>query len=144
MITATVDQLAVSSFGTFHTGHSGTTPAATGNEFDEELVDTVDDFLDMFGESVQYWSCEPLAEPRSIVAVVDRDPPANVDGLSHGTAPRLTIRVANSASLGISSTELDCGGDCIEMAVRIGETVKRKRIVKMLKQDAGMLTLELN
>ena len=111
------------------------------NEFDQALIDSKDDFLTTFGETVVYWP--RTGGSREITAIVGRDRPDDLDGVPHGQAPRLTINVANDETDGISSSEVDKGGDKVELAVKIGETAQQRRITKILYQDAGMMKLEL-
>lgn len=111
------------------------------NEFDQELIDTAPDFLSTFGETVTYYP--KAGGSREITVVVTREQPADLDGAPHGQAPRLTIAVANDATTGISSSEVDTGGDEVKLARRIGETAINRRITKLLSQDAGMIELEL-
>ena len=111
------------------------------NEFDQMLIDTNADFLAVFGETVTYWLAS--GGSRSITAVVDRERPADLDGAPHGSAPLLVIEVANDSTTGISSDEVDTGGDKIEVAVRIGESAQKRLIKKIISQDAGMMRLEL-
>jgi len=111
------------------------------NEFDQALIDSTDDFLTTFGESVTYWPNG--GGSREITAVVSRDRPDDLDGAPHGQAPRLTITVANDDTKGISSSEVDTGGDKVALQVKIGESTQQRRITKILSQDAGMMKLEL-
>jgi hypothetical protein len=52
------------------------------------------------------------------------------------------VHVANNATTGITSEELDCGGDMVEFAIRVGEPVTRRSIVRLLSHDEGMVVLE--
>jgi len=111
------------------------------NEFDQALIDSRADFLEVFGESVTYY---PRAGgSRSITAIVNRERPETVDGAPHGSAPLLIIEVANDSTTGISSDEIDLGGDKVKLAVRIGKTTQQRVIRKILSQDEGMMKLEL-
>jgi hypothetical protein len=51
------------------------------------------------------------------------------------------VRVANDSTTGISSAELDTGGDQIELAPRIGETPIKKSVQYLTEHDEGMLVL---
>lgn len=105
------------------------------------MIDTAPEFLSTFGETVTYYP--KAGGSREITAVVTRGQPAELDGAPHGHADRLTIQVANDATTGISSDEVDTGGDEVKLARRIGETAANKRITKLISQDAGMMELEL-
>lgn len=111
------------------------------NEFDQGLIDTAPDFQTVFGETVTY---KPRGGgTRSISAVVNREQPAGLDGAPHGHAPVVTIEVINDSTTGISSDEVDCGGDNVNLAVRIGDTPQDRPIVNAISMDAGMMRLEL-
>ena len=111
------------------------------SEFDQALIDTAAEFTDTFAESVTYYP--KAGGSRAISAVVTRQQPAEVDGAPHGHAPKLSVHVINDATTGISSAELDTGGDEINVAVRTGDTATRRRITKIISIDAGMMELEL-
>ena len=112
------------------------------SEFDDELIATRADHISVFGESVKY---KPTGGggSRTINAVVQRGRPEGLDGADYGHSPLATIFVENNNTTGIASSEIDTGGDMVEYAVRIGETVEDRRITKIVQQDAGMLELEL-
>jgi len=106
-------------------------------------------FLDTaaFAEEVTY--CPRLFQQgdtrpdRTINAVVMRETMANVAEDGGATVlPVFEVHVANSATLGISSTELDTGGDQIEFAARDGMDATKRSIVRLVTQDHGMLVLE--
>ena len=106
-------------------------------------------FLTDFSETVTYHPAS--GESRQIKAVVDRSPPADLPGAPAGAlAPKATIAVANRATAisddtigGISTSELDTGGDMIALAVRIGQDPTQRPLKRVVNQDAGMITLEV-
>jgi len=106
-------------------------------------------FLKEFGEEITYTPSN--GSPRAILAIVDRNPPEDIpEAPVGGMQKSITIQVANrSTSIsdddvgGISSAELDTGGDTVTLAVRIGGTPQVRPIAKLLEQDAGMLQLEV-
>jgi hypothetical protein len=55
--------------------------------------------------------------------------------------PVYEVHVANSSTVGISSDELDLGGDQIELPPRDGKTAEKRTITQLLTQDTGMLVL---
>lgn len=80
--------------------------------------------------------------PRVINAIVDRNPvaptPAGVD------APLMLVWVDNDDTTGISSAELDRGGDRIELAQVIGKTpLVQRTINRIVRQTTGFLQLEV-
>ena len=112
------------------------------NDNDAELIATAEDFVNSAGEDIVY---KPKAGgTRAIKAVVTRFPPAVIDGAPQGTAPKVEIHVVNSTTIGISSNEIDRGGDMVTIAKLISETPADRPIVKVLSQDAGMMKLEIN
>lgn len=107
--------------------------------------DTALAFLDADGfgaESVVY--TKPGGATRTIKAIVNRTPPENYQGVQAGVAELL---VANNSTTGISSAEIDFGGDSITLAVDIGKSAVMYGIHKPRDgqnwQDAGMLRLLL-
>jgi hypothetical protein len=96
--------------------------------------------LDNFGESITYLPYS--GGSRSIIAIVERDPPAILDAAGNAVMPTATIRVYNSCRSGISSKELDSGKDEIEMVLKVGDTLpKRMSIMQMISQDSGVTSL---
>lgn len=94
-----------------------------------------------FAEAVTYYPRG--GGSRSINAVVSREQIATFgpDG-GQINLPSFQVHVANSATTGISSSELNMGGDEIELPPRDGKTAVRKQIMQLLIQDHGMLVLE--
>jgi hypothetical protein len=101
---------------------------------------------DDFAESVTYhphrFYGSALRSPRAIKAVVIRE---QVDNFAEDVVtvlPRFEVHVANDATNGISSTEIDTGGDQLEFPARDGKAAERRAILKITTQDNGMLVLE--
>ena len=90
-------------------------------------------------------------DARTILAIVDRDVAGDVGGPGEAVIrPDISIEVLNRATAyaddgfgGISSAELDTGGDTVTLARRIGETARVMRVAQLLGQDEAMLTLEV-
>ena len=96
--------------------------------------------LDNFGESITYLPFSGGA--RSIIAIIEREPPAILDAAGNAVLPTATIRVYNSCRSGISSKELDTGKDEIEMILKVGDALpKRMSIMQMTSQDSGVTSL---
>jgi hypothetical protein len=97
--------------------------------------------LDDFAETIVYHKRD--GEARSIRAVVDRQSYAGVneDGGAY-VLPLFEIHVANNATTGITSEELNLGGDFFEFADRLGRETDRRSIVRLVSHDEGMLILE--
>jgi hypothetical protein len=102
---------------------------------------------DEFAESVTYYPFRypgtALRSNRTITAVVIREQIQAVtqDG-SQTVLPRWEVHVANDSTAGISSDEIDLGGDQIGFPPRDGQTAERRSIVRLVTQDSGMLVLE--
>jgi len=111
----------------------------TTNEIDNDLDDMAKIQLDTHGEPVVYWPRGGGSRP--IVAIVDREPPKSLEDMPHGFSPKLVLWVANDSIIGISSSEIDTGGDLIEVALRIGQVPQKCSMVKLESQDVGMVKL---
>ena len=88
--------------------------------------------------------------PRGVRAVVTRQVPDGLPEVPQGTAPRIRITVINRKRAvnddtygGIASDEVDCGGDQVDVALRIGEHPQTRSIRQLISHDAGMMTLEI-
>lgn len=97
---------------------------------------------DEFAESIVY---HPRAGgSRSILAIVDRSPPAVLDAEGLVVQISFMVFVANSASTGISMQEIDTGGDRIALARKEGDvTTDQRPIWQVVMQDSGMLQLAI-
>ena len=106
------------------------------------LAGEADTFLANFGEPVTY---HPKGgSTRDIIAIVDRDPVASITGLPHGNSPRMLVIVKNDADDGISSSEVNAGGnDKIALSVRIGQAAVQRGIRSVVWNDVGMMHLEV-
>tara|TARA_R110000823_G_C15701213_1_gene476483 strand:+ start:274 stop:636 length:363 start_codon:yes stop_codon:yes gene_type:complete len=99
---------------------------------------------DHFSETVTYYPhrfhTDAARLPRSIQAVVTRNQVATF-GPDEQILTEFEVRVANNAVTGISSEELDTGGDQIQLAPRVGESVAKRSIQYLTEHDDGMLVL---
>lgn len=109
--------------------------------FPFDLTAISDAVIAPFGESVVY--SPRTGSDRTITAEVDRTDRNVLEGVDRGTSPRFTITVRNHASLGILSTEINLGGDEIQVAPRLGQSAKWCRVLRIDSHDAGWLTLEV-
>lgn len=78
---------------------------------------------------------------RSIKAIVEYVGAQSLDGLKGGSRPHVELYVRNDVAAGISSREIDTGGDKVQVPLRMGRSVRTVRIVKILAQDRAMLRL---
>jgi hypothetical protein len=106
-------------------------------------------FLDTsaFAETVVYhprrFRAGDSRPSRTIKAVVIRESVATVseDG-GQTILPAFEVHVANDPVTGISSEELDTGGDQIELPIRDGKPASRRAVMRLMTQDHGMLVIE--
>ena len=95
-----------------------------------------------FAEPVTYY--KRGGGTRTILAVVDRDPPSIFSVEGNVIVPSFLVYIRNDYDLGISTSELDTGGDEIELPERLYELPLRKcTVIKIIDQDHGMLQLAL-
>lgn len=97
--------------------------------------------LNEFAETVTYWK-RGANSGRSINAVVIREQITAFVEDQQTNLPSFEVHVINSNSTGISSVELNTGGDQIELSPRDGKPAERKSITQLITQDEGMLVLE--
>src|SRR4051812_19063039 len=88
---------------------------------------------DDFGEPVTYTPFGGAA--RAINAVVWRFPPKEGDARGH----RMRIMVANSATTGIASSEVNPSGDTVTLAYRPGQT-PRAYTIRLVADDTEHMT----
>lgn len=98
-----------------------------------------------FGEDAVYHRGGAAGMKRTIIAVVNRNPPKTLPetrGIS--LVNDFLMSVANSSATGISLAELDTGLDTVELFPREGAGVRKTyRIVSVDSQDAGILVLRV-
>ena len=111
-------------------------------------ADATDVFLNTsdFAESISYYPHRyfgtTLRATRTINAVVVRDPIQSID-VAGTVVTSFEVHVANDSTDGISSDEIDTGGDQLGFPRRDGETATRHAIIRIVSQDHGMLVLEV-
>lgn len=106
--------------------------------------DAVSVFLsaDEFAETVVY--LPRGGGSRTILAVVDREPPTLMDDAGNVMALSFMLYVANSATSGITAQEIDTGGDRIQIAAKINDAAKKNcTILRVMDNDNGMLQLAI-
>ncbi len=81
--------------------------------------------------------------PRSIPAIVDRQPAQNHPSVNRGAVQPIEITVANDETYGIDILTLDRGGDTITVAVRVGDTAEARPIRNIIEQDETLITVEV-
>lgn len=105
-------------------------------------TDAVSVFLkaDEFAETIVY---NPRGGgSRTILAIVDREPPSLFDELGNVLSVSFMVYVANDQALGITSTEIDVGGDKVRIAEAVNDlALKVCTILRVMDNDNGMLQL---
>lgn len=90
---------------------------------------------DDFAESASYNGT------RSIDVIISRDGYETAPDTATET-PVFEVQVVNDSTLGISSSELNVGGDKLTFAERVGMTATERTITRLVGHDEGMLILE--
>lgn len=95
-----------------------------------------------FGEPVIYY---PLAGGTlSIDAIVERDPPAFYDAAGNVVLPSFTIRIDNNCKTGRLASDVNTGGDEVDLIAEIGDSKPtRTTVLKIMSQDSGVVVLAL-
>jgi hypothetical protein len=93
-----------------------------------------------FAEVVTYYARHGSA--REINVQVFRDALGVFAEDGDTVLPTFEIHVKNDSTLGISSEELNLGGDSIEFAMRVGQAKARRSITRLISHDEGMVVLE--
>jgi len=112
------------------------------DQFDKTLELSADSFFLLPGtEYVTYFP--GAGGSRRILAVINRPGPEQMDDLSGGQREVNEVLVKNNSVDGIASTEVDTGGDKMQVGIRDGTRPVMARIVEILSQDAGMMRLKV-
>lgn len=96
----------------------------------------------LWGEAATY--LPRAGGSRLIQAIIDRNIPTGVAGVSEGNEPNFLVGVRNSLTAGISSSEIDTGGDHIQIPPRLGGAAVVRRIDAIRWQDSDEMLLEVN
>ena len=109
--------------------------------FDEILVENAAINLDTFGVAGIY---RPGVLDRAIQVIIrfDTDDGQVVPG-SRRRSPVMRIQVANSATTGISTAEFE-QGQLISLPPRKGVTAREFKLARIVKQTAGLVTIEVH
>ena len=96
---------------------------------------------DDFAETVIYYACG-IGDGRSVAAVIERD----VQTITDQGIPALAtfVNVANHATLGITSAEIDTGVDTLAIPMRYGEALQVRQIAFVEDTDEGMIRIQVN
>ena len=92
--------------------------------------------LRQFGELVTYHPLE--GRSRVVQAMVERNESEIIAEVGDLNGQAVIVRVLNNECKGITSIEIDTGGDEIEVALRVGETRQRRSVVRLLNAQNGL------
>jgi hypothetical protein len=93
-----------------------------------------------FAEVVTYYKRNGVS--REVDAVIIRDGFAQLGEDPDNVIPMFEVHVGNTQQRGITSEELDRGGDQLAFPVKVGEKPTKRSIVRLVSHDEGMLILE--
>ena len=110
--------------------------------------------IDFQADAVALWNTGEMAEdakyfpngganPRDIKAIINREAAEIIGDIQRATSRSITIDVKQNTTDGITSEELDTGGDQIEFAVRYGQKPQRKEIGRIVSEDQMGMVLEM-
>jgi len=109
--------------------------------FDEILVENVSHILDVFGVEGIYRPGILDREIQVIVRYVTDD--GQVVSVVRHRSPIVNIKVANNSVSGISAEEFE-QGQAINIPPRKGADARDFSLARIIKQDAGMVTIEVH
>jgi hypothetical protein len=108
---------------------------------DEILQDDADIVLDIFGVQGIY---RPGVLDREIKVIIRYiDDAGQVDPVVRHRSPIINIKVANDSVTGISAEEFE-QGHVIKIPPRKGADARDFSLARIIKQDAGMMTIEVH
>ena len=110
--------------------------------YDVIISDGVNVFCNVndFAETATY---QPYGSvEREVKIIVERQQIQILPEDNDTNTPVFLVHVANNAITGITSDELNIGGDRLAFADRVGEPIRERTIMRLLNHDEGMLELE--
>ena len=113
------------------------------SRFDRQFQDSgFPQLLEAFGEPVIYRLRS--GEEREFNAIITRSPNAFYDVAGNVVLPEFTIRFPSSETNGVLSSEVDTGGDTVELIPEIGgEVYVTKTVIKRLSQSGKVVSVAL-
>ena len=76
---------------------------------------------------------------RAVITRLEAEPMPDVEG---GSFPGFEVLVENDGTNGITSLEIDTGGDKIEIAKKVNRPPAVLRLTEIINHDAGMMLLK--
>lgn len=107
--------------------------------FDEILEENAELYLDVFAGPAIYRPGDLDRDIQAIIRHTTDD--GQVTPVVRHRSPIVTVKVSNDSTTGISAEEF-VQGQVINMPPRKGADARDFRLAKILKQDAGMITIE--
>jgi len=96
--------------------------------------------VDEYAETITYYLAG--GGSRSILAIVDRNPPAIYDAAGSVVLPKFTVLIRNDCKLGLLSSEINTGGDEIALLSEFGDSQpERKTVMVKMNEDMGAVEL---
>lgn len=80
----------------------------------------------------------PGGASREVEAMIEREGPGLLDEMGVAVFAAI-LRVKNSSTDGIASTEIETAGDEVSFPLRAGESVTRKAIMRVISTDNGVV-----
>ena len=111
------------------------------NAADRALQMAVDSTMESLSyDTITYWP--RVGGSRTIKAIIDYPGPEAISGLAGGSRPILDVYIENNSIRGITSAEVDTGGDKLDLPMRYNLAAKRMRIIKIAAQDKSILHVQ--
>lgn len=98
-------------------------------------------FLEDFAEEIVY--APDGGEERTIQALVDYLDPESLPETERGMGPAWQVTVTNDDADGIDAEALNTGKDKVRLSARVGRAAVEARIMAVVVQDAGLLTVKV-
>lgn len=96
----------------------------------------------MYGEKIVYRPFGGI--PRSITAIVNRDPPESLAGVPGAVAPRLTIEALDHPWEGIPAGTVLINGDKVDVRLKKGGPITTETVTNVIRDDAGSVEIEIH
>jgi hypothetical protein len=110
--------------------------------FEQTLTRSADSFFLLPGR--EWVTYVPRSGPsRRVEAVIVRTAVEPIPGVVGATRPVVDLLVRNRSDTGISSDEVDTGGDRIRIAPNVNEKPIVMHVTLITEQSAGILTLRV-
>lgn len=110
--------------------------------FDRTLTAAADSFF-LLPDAVWIDYLPAGGTARRIKAIIDRTGAEETENISGGEREAYEVTVKNSATAGISSAEVDTGGDKVKISPREGMRPVAASIAEVLDHDAAMMRLKV-